>query len=154
VKRLRPVGAQDDPTDAQLALELPRKHRDKLRPWRPADPQTRTLQLLVEQRWKLIDDQTRLLNRLTSPFKGYFPLILTSLKLEISGRAAAQPGPSATIHDQAMEPFIAGAEPMTTVTVQIPERQKFALRQAALDEHTTVKALLIKIIEAHLVTSK
>jgi hypothetical protein len=33
-----PSGAKDDPTDAQLALELLRKHQDRLRPWRPADP--------------------------------------------------------------------------------------------------------------------
>jgi transposase len=72
-----PSGAKDDPTDAQLALELLRKHRDKLRSWRPADPQTRTLRLLVEQRRKLVNDKTRLLNRLTSTLKGYFPQILT-----------------------------------------------------------------------------
>jgi hypothetical protein len=79
---------------------------------------------------------------------------MTTKKFEISGRSAGQPGPSTTTHDQAMERFIAGSEPMTTVTVQIPERLKFALKQAALDDHTTVKALLIKIIEAHLATSK
>ena len=28
-----PSGAKDDPGDAQLALELVSKHRDKLRPW-------------------------------------------------------------------------------------------------------------------------
>ena len=43
---------------------------------------------------------------------------------------------------------------MTTMTVQIPERLKYALKQAALNEHTTVKALLINIIEAHLAASK
>jgi transposase len=72
-----PSGAKDDPTDAQLALELLRKHHDKLRPWRPADHQTRTLQLLVEQRRKLVNDTTRLLNRLTSPLRDYFPQVLT-----------------------------------------------------------------------------
>jgi transposase len=71
-----PSGAKDDPGDAQLALELVSKHRDKLRPWRPDDEQTRTLQFLVEQRRKLVNDRTRLLNRLTSVLKGYFPQVL------------------------------------------------------------------------------
>jgi hypothetical protein len=43
---------------------------------------------------------------------------------------------------------------MTAVTVQIPERLKRALKQAALDRKTTVKALLIEIIEGHLATMK
>ena len=30
-----PSGAKDDPTDAALLLDLLRKHRDQLRPWRP-----------------------------------------------------------------------------------------------------------------------
>lgn len=47
-----------------------------------------------------------------------------------------------------------GAEPMTTMTVQIPERLKHALKQAALDRKTTVKALLIELIEGHLAASK
>jgi transposase len=71
-----PSGAKDDPGDAQLALELVSKHRDKLRSWRPDDEQTRTLQFLVEQRRKLVHDRTRLLNRLTSVLKGYFPQVL------------------------------------------------------------------------------
>jgi hypothetical protein len=53
-----------------------------------------------------------------------------------------------------MDRFIEGSEAMTTMTVQIPERLKYALKQAALNEHTTVKALLINIIEAHLAASK
>jgi hypothetical protein len=39
-----PSGKKDDPTDAQLLLDLVRKHREKLKPWRPADEHTRTLQ--------------------------------------------------------------------------------------------------------------
>jgi hypothetical protein len=35
------------------------------------------LQLLVEQRRKLVNGKTRLLNRLTSTLKGYFPQVLT-----------------------------------------------------------------------------
>ena len=53
-----------------------------------------------------------------------------------------------------MNRFIEGTETMTTMTVQIPERLKHALKQAALDRKTTVKALLIDLIEGHLVHVK
>jgi transposase len=69
-------GKKDDPTDAQLLLELVRKHQEKLKPWRPADEHTRTLQFLVEHRRTLVNDKTRLTNRLTSVLKGYFPQVL------------------------------------------------------------------------------
>jgi hypothetical protein len=74
-------------------------------------------------------------------------------KFEITGqpRGTAPPPPAMA---QAMEHFIAGEEPMTTMTVQIPERLKHALKQAALDRKTTVKALLIEMLEGHLAASK
>jgi transposase len=71
-----PSGKKDDPADAQLLLELIRKHREKLKPWRPADEHTRTLQFFVEHRRTLVNDKTRLTNRLTSVLKGYFPQVL------------------------------------------------------------------------------
>jgi transposase len=73
---LAPSGKKDDPADAQLLLELVHKHREKLRPWRPADEHTRTLQFFVEHRRTLVNDKTRLTNRLTSVLKGYFPQVL------------------------------------------------------------------------------
>jgi predicted HicB family RNase H-like nuclease len=69
-------------------------------------------------------------------------------KFEISGRTTEQTAPSPM--DEAMDRFVSGAEPMTTMTVQVPERLKYALKQAALDRKTSVKALVIEIIEAHL----
>jgi hypothetical protein len=74
-------------------------------------------------------------------------------KFEITGQPRGT-APSTPAMAQAMEHFIAGEEPMTTMTVQIPERLKHALKQAALDRKTTVKALLIEMIEGHLVASK
>jgi hypothetical protein len=73
-------------------------------------------------------------------------------KFDITGRTAGHTStsPVADVVDR----FVSGAEPMTTVTVQIPERLKHALKQAALDRKTTVKALLIEIIEGHLATMK
>ncbi len=73
---LAPSGKQDDPTDAQLLLELLSTHRAKLKPWRPADEHTRTLQFWVEPRRKRVHDNTRLTNRLTSVLTGDFPHVL------------------------------------------------------------------------------
>lgn len=73
-------------------------------------------------------------------------------KFEIGGRAAGSPAPST--RDDALDRFIEGAEPMTTVTVQIPERLKHAFKRAALDRKTTVKALLIQAMEDLLAASK
>ena len=75
-------------------------------------------------------------------------------KFEIPGRAPRPPMTSPTAVDQVMDRFIEGTEPMTTMTVQIPERLKRVLKQAALDRQTTVKALLIELIEGQLVTTK
>jgi hypothetical protein len=73
-------------------------------------------------------------------------------KFEITGRTSGRT--SAAPIDAVVDRFVSGAEPMTTVTVQIPERLKHALKQAALDRKTTVKALLIEIIEGHLAAMK
>jgi transposase len=68
-----PSGAKDDPTDAELALEFLLKFSEKLQPLNPQSTQMRALQQLVEMRRRLVDDQTRLTNRLTSALKNYFP---------------------------------------------------------------------------------
>jgi hypothetical protein len=73
-------------------------------------------------------------------------------KFDITGRTPGHPGP--TPIDDVMDRFIDGAEPMTTMTVQLPERLKHALKQAALDRKTTVKALLMELIEQHLTITK
>jgi transposase len=71
-----PSGAKDDPTDADYMAEIVSAHRDRLRPWRPDDEQTRRLQYLVEHRRKLVGERTRLSNRLTALLKDYFPQVL------------------------------------------------------------------------------
>jgi transposase len=67
---------KDDPSDADYLLDLLEHHRERMRVWRPDDQKTRTLRLLVEQRRRLINDRTRLSNRLTALLKGYFPQVL------------------------------------------------------------------------------
>ena len=71
-----PSQAKDDPTDAELLLDLLLKHRDKLRAWKPDDELTRTLALLVEGRRKAVDLRTQLSNQLSASLKGYFPQAL------------------------------------------------------------------------------
>jgi transposase len=75
-KAFAPSQAKDDPTDAELALELLAKHRDRLRPWKPDDVRTRTLGLLAEARRQAVDLRTELSNKLTACLKGYFPQAL------------------------------------------------------------------------------
>ena len=68
-----PSRAKDDPTDAELQLELLLTHRDKLRPLNPQSPTMRALAQLVEHRRRVVGDKVRLTNRLTSTLKNYFP---------------------------------------------------------------------------------
>jgi transposase len=71
-----PSHAKDDPTDAELMLELLLTHRDKLQPLTPQSPELRALAQLVEHRRRLVGDKVRLTNRLTSALKNYFPHVL------------------------------------------------------------------------------
>ena len=75
-KSFRPSGAKDDPIDAQLILDILARHRDKLRPLRTDTVETRTIQFLVEERRKLVDQKTACTNRLTAHLKMYFPQAL------------------------------------------------------------------------------
>ena len=70
-------------------------------------------------------------------------------KSDITGRNAAQTAKVTPDIDEDMEHFIAGAESVTTMTVQIPDRLKRALKRLALDRDTTIKNLLIEILEAY-----
>jgi len=71
-----PSRAKNDPSDAEFLVELLSHHRERLKAWQPDDERTRTLQLLVEHRRRLVGDQTRISNRLTALLKGYFPQVL------------------------------------------------------------------------------
>ena len=71
-----PSGAKDDPTDAELALELVLRHRDKLKVLKPQSRAMRTLATLVEARRALVGDKTRITNRLAVTLKQDFPQAL------------------------------------------------------------------------------
>src|SRR5215510_9870844 len=75
-----PSRAKDDPTDAELQVEILLKHRDKLTPLAPQSPTMRALAQLVEHRRRLVGDKVRLPNRLTSALKNSFPHILQWLQ--------------------------------------------------------------------------
>jgi hypothetical protein len=69
-------GAKDDPSDAQLALELLVTHPERLSRLNPESASMRVLQQLVEQRRCVVDDVRRITNRITDALKQYFPQVL------------------------------------------------------------------------------
>ena len=69
-------GAKDDPSDARLLKDFFKKHREQLRAWIPGDVQTRTIQILSEQRRNSVEDRVRLMHRIESLLKAYFPQAL------------------------------------------------------------------------------
>jgi transposase len=68
-----PSRAKDDPTDAELQLELLLTHPDKLQPLTPQSPTMRALAQRVEHRRRMVGDKVRITHRLTSTLKNYFP---------------------------------------------------------------------------------
>jgi transposase len=75
-KAFKPSRAKDDPTDAQIALELMRRYPRRFTPLKPQSVEMRTLGFLVEQRRLLVDDKKRLVNRLGNTLKQYYPQLL------------------------------------------------------------------------------
>jgi transposase len=71
-----PSRAKDDPTDAELQVELLLTHRDKLQPLQPQSPAMRALAPLVEYRRRLVGDKVRCTHRLTRALKNSFPQVL------------------------------------------------------------------------------
>ncbi len=75
-KTFTPSGAKDDPTDAELALDLLLCHPDHFQALKPQSDEMRTLMTLVEQRRRLMNDRVRLTNRLRNALKQYYPQAL------------------------------------------------------------------------------
>ena len=71
-----PSRAKDDPTDAELALDLLVRHPERFTPLKPQSVEMRTLICLVEQRRNLVNDKTRITNQLRSSLKQYYPQML------------------------------------------------------------------------------
>lgn len=71
-----PSGAKDDPVDAQLLYDVLWHHRDRLQPWVPDTVPARQLALLCEHRRDLVNECTKLIQKLTAALKAYFPQAL------------------------------------------------------------------------------
>jgi len=72
----QPSRAKDDPTDAELAVDLILRHPERFKPLRPQSVEMRTLTTLVEQRRSLVNDRIRTTNRLRAALKQYYPQTL------------------------------------------------------------------------------
>jgi transposase len=72
----KPSRAKDDPTDAELALDLLMRHPERFEPLQPQSVAMRTLVSLTEHRRELVNDKIRLTNRLTNTLKQYYPQAL------------------------------------------------------------------------------
>ena len=82
-------GAKDDRTDAQLLEEFVRLHRDKLRALEADTELTRKLAGLVENRRRLVDERTRLVNQIHATLKTYYPMAETLLDGQMNTAMAA-----------------------------------------------------------------
>jgi transposase len=71
-----PSKAKDDPTDAELALDLMLNYPNKIKPLLMQSEQMRKLMYLVEQRRRLVEDKKRFSNRLIYALKKYYPQLL------------------------------------------------------------------------------
>jgi len=72
----QPSRAKDDPTDAELAVDILVRHPQRFSPLQPQSVGMRTLLSLTEHRRELVDDKTRCTNRLTNALKQYYPQAL------------------------------------------------------------------------------
>ena len=75
-KAYAPSGAKSDPADAVLLMEMVRNSPERFRAWKPDDADTRSLQLLTQNRRQLVDQKTALTHQLTSLLKTYYPQAL------------------------------------------------------------------------------
>jgi transposase len=150
-------GAKSDPQDADLLLELVRCHRDRLRAWQPDDAQTRQLRLLAEHRRTLVDDRTRLTNRLTGLLKESFPQALDWVgelgrpaACEFLTRwpslAAVQKARPSTLRQFYGAHFRLGAEKLEERLLQIRQAQPLTSDLAVLESD----ALMVPLLAAQL----
>ena len=72
----QPSKAKDDPTDAELALDMLQRHPEHFKVQKPQSEKMRTLTTMVEQRRRLVNEQGRITNRLRCALKQYYPQVL------------------------------------------------------------------------------
>src|SRR5712691_7565508 len=152
-----PSRAKDDPTDAELQVEILLKHRDKLTPLTPQSPAMRALAQLVEDRRRLVGDKVRLTNRLTSALKNYFPHVLqwfqekdTAIFCDFLGRwptlKAAQLARRTTLEDFFRAHHVRSADVITTRIQAIKSAMALTTDEGVI----TPNALLVQALVAQL----
>jgi transposase len=72
----QPSRAKDDPTDAELAVDLLLRHPEHFKVLKPQSAEMRALATMVEQRRCLVNEQGRITNRMRSALKQYYPQVL------------------------------------------------------------------------------
>jgi transposase len=72
----QPSRAKDDPTDAELAVDMLLRHPEHFKVLKPQSAEMRALATLVEQRRCLVSERIRITNRLRSALKQYYPQVL------------------------------------------------------------------------------
>jgi transposase len=69
----QPSRAKDDPSDAELALDLLMRHPERFKALQPQSAEMRTLVSLVAQRRGLVHERMRITNQLRNALKQYYP---------------------------------------------------------------------------------
>lgn len=75
----RPSGAKGDPSDADLLAELVKLHRHRLKAWTPDDTLTRKLAAYCQKRRQAVQTRVRIIQRLRSELKTYYPFVFEFL---------------------------------------------------------------------------
>lgn len=83
-----PSHAKDDPTDAELMMELLRYHHNRLKAWKPDNVQTRMLARLCEERRNAVNLRTKLVQELNAKLKTYYPQALKLVGENLSSTMA------------------------------------------------------------------
>ncbi|MCJ8321308.1 MAG: IS110 family transposase [Colwellia sp.] len=170
-KAFSPSGAKDDPTDAELALDLMLNYPNKIKALKMESESVRKLMYLVEQRRRLVEDRRRFSNRLINTLKQYYPHLLDWFSHRGSGmfcdfiarwpnlqklkRARADTlrkffnsyrGRSSTLTEQRIQ-SISGAEPLTLDRAVIESHQLLAV---ALANQMLVAVEAIKVFDSEI----
>jgi len=72
----QPSKAKDDPTDAELAVDMLLRHPEHFKALKPQSTEMRALTTMVGQRRCLVNERGRITNRLRSALKQYYPQVL------------------------------------------------------------------------------
>jgi transposase len=72
----QPSKAKDDPTDAEIAMDMLLRHPEHFKLLKPQSAEMRALATMVEQRRRMVGERIRITNRLRCALKEYYPQVL------------------------------------------------------------------------------